>query len=63
MPKPETNRRRVIDRLNADGWINEGGKGHDLYRHTKSGAVVVVPRHRDLSPGVARQIARTAGWL
>lgn len=63
MPKPETNRRRIIDRLNAEGWINEGGKGHDLYRHADIDAVIVVPRHRELSPGVARQIGRAAGWL
>jgi predicted RNA binding protein YcfA (HicA-like mRNA interferase family) len=63
MPKPETNRRRVVDRLNAEGWVNEGGKEHDLYRRPSSGSVIVVPRHRELSPGVARQIGKSAGWL
>jgi hypothetical protein len=29
----------------------------------KQGARIVVPRHRTLSPGVARVIAKVAGWL
>lgn len=61
MAKPETNRRKIVDRLEAEGWTNHGGGNHDLYRHPTLGAVAV-PRHREISPGVARDIAKRAGW-
>lgn len=62
MPKVETNRAKIVKRLESAGWmfVRNGGD-HDIYRHGQ--AVVVLPRHRELSPGVARKIAKTAGWL
>ena len=30
--------------------------------YSRSGAVIVVPRHRELSLGVARKIAKVAAW-
>lgn len=62
MAKPETNRGKVVARLAADGWRNEGGGDHDKF--TKPGVPypALVPRHRTLSPGVARSIAKAAGW-
>ncbi|WP_419720797.1 type II toxin-antitoxin system HicA family toxin [Phenylobacterium aquaticum] len=62
MPTPETNRKSITDRLKAEGWTNEGGSKHDLYRHPAKG-VTIVPRHRELTPGVARSIGKAAGWL
>jgi predicted RNA binding protein YcfA (HicA-like mRNA interferase family) len=63
LAKVETDRRRVTDRLKRDGWINEGGGEHDKYAHpARPGIKIMVPRHRSLSPGVARSIARAAGW-
>jgi mRNA interferase HicA len=63
MPQAEMNRAKVVSRLLREGWeLARHGGGHDIYRHPKNG-VVAVPRHRELSPGVARSIARTAGWL
>ena len=61
----ETNRAKIVSRLTADGWtLARHGSGHDVYTHpTLSPPPVIVPRHRELSPGVARQIAKTAGWL
>jgi hypothetical protein len=58
----ETNRAKIIRRLEAEGWKNEGGKNYDKY--TKSGMKVpiLLPRHRTLSVGVARSIARAAEW-
>ena len=59
---PETSRSRVVARLEREGWQNEGGGSHDKY--TKAGAAypIIVPRHRTLSLGVARSIAKAAGW-
>ncbi len=64
MAKVETNARKVIDRLKAEGWNNMGGGSHDRFvRKDRPEMMIVVPRHRELSPGVARSIARAAGWL
>ena len=64
MPAPEQNRTKVLARLLQDGWeiARQDGK-HDVLKHPdKPEARIVLPRHRALSPGVARQIAKTAGW-
>ena len=62
MAKPELNRAKIVARLEAEGWANKGGAGHDKF--TKPGAAfpAIVPRHRELTPGVARSIAKAAGW-
>ena len=63
MPISETNTRRIISRLLKDGWSNTGGGKHDKFEHVdKPGVLIVVPRHREQSPGVARSIAKLAGW-
>lgn len=59
----ETSRRRIVARLQAEGWINMGGGKHDLFRHGERPGVLIVPRHATLSPGVARSIAKAAGWI
>lgn len=59
----ETSRNKIVSRLLREGWeLARHGGGHDVYRHARKG-VVVVPRHRVLSPGVARSIAKAAGWI
>jgi mRNA interferase HicA len=63
MAQLETSQKRVVSRLLREGWeLARHGGGHDVFRHPVKG-VVTVPRHRTLSPGVARSIAKTAGWL
>jgi predicted RNA binding protein YcfA (HicA-like mRNA interferase family) len=60
----ETNTRKIIGRLEAKGWINVGGTKHAKYEHTdKPGVTITVPRHRQVKPGTARGIAKTAGWI
>src|SRR3954467_6598754 len=46
------------------GWLVEpGGGSHDVFTHpSPPGVIIVVPRHRELSPGVYRQIDKQAGW-
>lgn len=64
MPKPETNTRKIIVRLEAEGWINVGGGSHDRFVHKDRPEVMIpVPRHRELTPGTARSIAKAAGWF
>jgi predicted RNA binding protein YcfA (HicA-like mRNA interferase family) len=59
----ETNRAKIIRRLEAEGWrLLRNGAEHDVYDHSSKLGVLTVPRHRTLSPGVARQIAKVAGW-
>ena len=63
MPKPETNTRKIVVKLLAEGWRHVGGGSHDRFIHdNKSGVMITVPRHRELSPGTARSIAKAAGW-
>jgi predicted RNA binding protein YcfA (HicA-like mRNA interferase family) len=63
MPKPETNTRKIIAKLEAAGWQNIGGGNHDRFIHDgKPGEMITVPLHRELTSGTARSIARAAGW-
>ena len=60
----ETNTRKIVRRLQREGWINIGGRNHDNFEHPeKPGVLIQVPRHREVSIGVARSIAKTAGWI
>jgi hypothetical protein len=61
MPHIETSRSKIVFRLGRDGWENVGGTNHDKFRKPGYPAIIV-PRHRTLSPGVARSIAKAAGW-
>jgi predicted RNA binding protein YcfA (HicA-like mRNA interferase family) len=62
MPAQETNRQKVVARLKQEGWLEEHGREHDKFKHPQRNGRIIVPRHRTLSPGVARQIAKQAGW-
>ena len=53
----------VRQRLERKGWYPERhGARHDIYWHPDIIAQIRLPRHRTVSPGVARQIAKIAGW-
>jgi predicted RNA binding protein YcfA (HicA-like mRNA interferase family) len=45
-----------------EGWEVRHGGNHDVYKHPSKPGRIVVARHRTMSIGVARAIARTAGW-
>lgn len=64
-PRPvlETNRSKVAARLDRDGWEPRHGGDHDVYKHPVRRGRIIVPRHRTLSLGVARAIAKQAGWI
>ena len=62
MPQFETNTRKIVARLEREGWINSGGGSHDVFKHPSQPGRIIVPRHREQSIGVARSIARLAGW-
>ena len=60
---PETNRRKIVSRLLGEGWSAVHGGEHDKFTHpSRPGVLIIVPRHRELSNGVARSIAKQAGW-
>lgn len=64
MPWVDTNTRRIVARLQSEGWVNIGGGKHDRFvRQDRPDVQIVVPRHKEQSPGVARSIARLAGWI
>jgi mRNA interferase HicA len=62
IPTLETNRSKVAARLERDGWIARHGGTHDVFKHPQKPGRIIVPRHRTLSIGVAREIAKAAGW-
>jgi len=61
--RSETNRSRLVARLEREGWIARHGGDHDVYKHPSKPGRIIVARHRMLSVGVAREIAKVAGWL
>ncbi len=63
MPHVETNTRKVIARLEREIWRSLGGASHDIFKHAEKPGRVVIPRHKELSPGVGRSIAKIAGWI
>jgi predicted RNA binding protein YcfA (HicA-like mRNA interferase family) len=64
MPTIETNTRKIVARLRAEGWVDAGGSKHDKFEHAdRPDVLIIIPRHKQQSPGVARSIARVAGWM
>ncbi len=63
MATPETNRSKIVARLMREGWISEPGAKHDKFAHPdRPGVKIMVPRHNVVTVGVARSIAKAAGW-
>ena len=58
----ELSRQKIATRLEIEGWaLLRHGANHDVF--VKEGRpVAIVPRHRVLSIGVARSIAKAADW-
>ncbi|MDB5534414.1 MAG: hypothetical protein JWO28_2729 [Hyphomicrobiales bacterium] len=63
MATAETNTRKVIARLKRDGWVEVDGSKHSKFEHPNKPYPIIVPRHRELSIGVAKSIAQQAGWI
>ena len=64
MPAIETNTRKIVARLEQEGWVDVGGGSHDRFVNPQHpGTMIPVPRHRELTPGTARSIAKAAGWI
>jgi predicted RNA binding protein YcfA (HicA-like mRNA interferase family) len=59
----ETSTRKIIARLEREGWEMVHGGRHDKFEHSSHPSMIlIVPRHREVSPGVARDLAKKAGW-
>ena len=60
----DTTTRRIRRRLEKDGWfLSRRGGAHDIYRHPEIEGIVTLPRHRQVTPAVARSIAKKAGRI
>jgi mRNA interferase HicA len=60
----ELNRQKIAARLKREGWTFRPGKKHDVFAHpAKPRTIIALPRHRTVSAGVARNTAKTAGWI
>jgi predicted RNA binding protein YcfA (HicA-like mRNA interferase family) len=62
MRKIETSRLKIVARLKREGWIARQEGGHDVLKHPQKRGRIILPRHRTISIGVARRIAKEAGW-
>lgn len=51
--------KKLLALLVRSGFINQKGTKHGKYTRTDDGSVLVVPRHKNLSPGVSKQICET----
>jgi predicted RNA binding protein YcfA (HicA-like mRNA interferase family) len=49
MPAVETNTRKIIGRLEREGWVNVGGGSHDKFKHDARPRVI----HRGPAPSDA----------
>jgi len=60
----ERNSRKLKKRLEADGWFVVNTEGsHWQFKHPDRAGRLTLPHPRkDISPGVVRQIYKTAGW-
>jgi predicted RNA binding protein YcfA (HicA-like mRNA interferase family) len=59
----EQNTKKIERKLKKDGWyLDRNGASHDIYRHPSIPGIITLPRHPKLSPGVAKSIAKKAGW-
>lgn len=64
MPAFELETRKIVTRLRKEGWIEVSGSKHDKFEHAgRPDILIIVPRHKQQSPGVARSIAKLAGWI
>jgi predicted RNA binding protein YcfA (HicA-like mRNA interferase family) len=61
----ETNSRKIVQRLKADGWMLVKVEGsHHKFAHADFAFPIVVPHPRkDLPLGTARAIAKAARWI
>ena len=60
----EANTRKIVARLKREGWQQVHGGNHDKFDHpAKPDLTIVVLRHREVLPGVARDIAKKTGWI
>lgn len=60
----ETNSRKLIVLLKADGWEPVSTTGsHQTFKHPTNPLLITVPHPRkDLPTGLVRRIYRDAGW-
>jgi hypothetical protein len=60
----ETETRRIVARLRKEGWVDVGGAKHDKSEHPdRPEVLMIVPNHKQQTLGVARSIAKLAGWI
>jgi predicted RNA binding protein YcfA (HicA-like mRNA interferase family) len=62
-PVIDTNRESLKKRLRSDGWVSGGGTNHEKFKHPTNSRVIVLPYHRNISIGVARDAHKAAGYI
>jgi predicted RNA binding protein YcfA (HicA-like mRNA interferase family) len=61
----ETNSRKILQRLKADGWVvvSIEGSHHKLKHKGFRYPIILVHPKKDLPKGTARKIHKDAGWI
>lgn len=55
--------KKIIKRLETEGWTEARTKGsHKTFKHPAFDHVITVPHPKELKTGLARAIAKAAGW-
>ena len=51
--------RKLIALLVRQGFVSVGGSKHGKYIHQESNKILIVPRHRKITQGTAREICKS----
>lgn len=62
-PNIETNKTAIVKRLSREGWNTEDNNKHMKIKHPTKPGIIILPNHKDISIGVARQVHKVAGWI
>ena len=59
----DVDRKTIIKRLKREGWILRKGRHHAILTNRERPGVVIIVPATYVSVGVARHIAKAAGWI
>jgi predicted RNA binding protein YcfA (HicA-like mRNA interferase family) len=49
--------REARDLLHKAGYVHDKKRGiHDIWKHAKTGKIYPLPRHKELSPAISKQV-------
>lgn len=58
----ETCVKKIRRRLESEGWKIKSANSHQKWQHPDKPVMIMIPNHQTLSIGLAKKVARRAGW-